>query len=253
MSTLIKLIPKEFGKKECAAQTAATINLYANKISSKSYMQYKFHGIREVGLKPLKFISTLINLYNNLESIPSILEEIVADERSYSKLILIDIGSTAHKKNLMNENSLKKFEEVILQLESIEEIQKNLKTIIGEDYPDEFECQLTYELMTDPIKLYPTGNIVNRKAIEKHIALNGKNNPFNRQSLTDKDIVPQVELKARIDAFMKEKMEIYRAKYGMKKNSKIGSLLTSNHDVYNEENNDEDDDDETNEFYKPLL
>ena len=248
LSLLISIIPKEFGTAEWSKQTACVINLYADKMSSKKYKQYQFNGIQELGLKPLKFIKTLIEIYTHLGKVGACLKAIVADERCYSRDTLIDIGSTAFNKNLVSSEVLKKFEDMIHVLDEIEEEQKNLNEIIGDDYPDEFTCGLTYELMKDPVKLKTSDIIVERKNIEKQITLNGEIDPFNRTTLKKEDLVPQVELKAQIEAWMEEKMKIYRAKYGKKK-KKAGVLLEKKNDVYGNHGDDED----SNAFYNPML
>lgn len=249
LSHLIRLVPKEFGNAQWCTQTATVINLYANKMSSKNYKQYQFQGIQELGLKPLKFISTLIEIYAHFENVDPLLKEVAADERSYSREMLIDIGSTAHHKKLLPQETLKAFERVINKLDEIQEEQKNLLEIIGNDYPERFNCGLTYDIMKDPVKLKTSDVIVDRRTIEKQIVLNGEVDPFNRTTLKKSDLVPQVKLKAEIDAWMEQKIKLYRAKYGKKKKA-TGTLLEKNNDVYgNHENNDDD----GNAFYKNMM
>ena len=250
LSHMIKLVPVEFGSSEWSRQTATVINLYADKMSSKKYKQYRFNGIQDLGLKPLKFIATLIEIYAQVEDVEPLLKEIVADERSYSREMLIDIGSTAYQKKLLPQKVLNKFEDVIMKLEDIEEEQTNLKKIIGEDYPDEFTCGLTYDLMTDPVKLKTSDIIVDRRNIEKQITLNGEIDPFNRTTLTKDDLISQPELKRQIDKWMEEKMKIYKAKFGKKKKRARG-LLEGKNDVYENENNDDDQD--GNAFYSGMI
>ena len=245
----MSILPKEFGKSKWAKQTASVINLYAFKMSSKSYAQYRFNGISELGFKPLKFIKTLIELYVNLSEVAPLVEEIVADERSYSRDTLIDIGSTSYKKNLLSENILDKFENLINELEIIEDEQKKMKEIIGDNYPDEFTCGLTYDLMKDPVKLRTSDIIVDRKAIEKQMTISGEFDPYNRKTMTKADLIPQTELKAKIKAWMNDKMKIYYQKYGKSKKKQINRLKNSNNDVYEAE----DDNDDDNAFYKPLM
>ena len=55
------------------------------------------------------------------------------------------------------------------------------------------------ELMTDPVKL-PSGKVMDRLHIVHHL-LNDSTDPFNRAPLTKEELVPDVELKARIDAY----------------------------------------------------
>lgn len=57
-------------------------------------------------------------------------------------------------------------------------------------------------LMSDPVIL-PSGTIMDRAIITRHL-LNSNTDPFNRQHLTEDMLVPNFELKERIDAWRKE-------------------------------------------------
>lgn len=60
-------------------------------------------------------------------------------------------------------------------------------------------------MMTDPIKL-PSGNVVDRQTITRHL-LSQSNDPFNRHPLTIAELVPDTELKEKIDAFVASKQK----------------------------------------------
>ena len=115
------------------------LNFYALKMSSKSYIKYKFSGIKELGFRPLRFIKIIVGIYSKISDCQLLKEEIVKDERSYSTDVLIDIGTTAMKKKLVSWNELQKFEELIKELELLK-IEKEQYFKIFDDFPDEFEC-----------------------------------------------------------------------------------------------------------------
>ena len=71
-----------------------------------------------------------------------------------------------------------------------------------ENYPAEFECAIMGELMEDPVRL-PSGNLCERKNIERHI-LSTPNDPFSRQPLTEDMLVPDAELKQKIQNWKHE-------------------------------------------------
>ena len=58
-------------------------------------------------------------------------------------------------------------------------------------------------LMTEPVRL-PSGVVIDRPVIVRHL-LNSSQDPFNRQPLTVGMLVPDFELKARIDEWRKKK------------------------------------------------
>mgnify|MGYP006089882507 CR=1 FL=1 len=70
----------------------------------------------------------------------------------------------------------------------------------------QFVDPLTSELMTDPVELPTSNQIVDRKTIAQQL-LNDPLDPFNRKKLTMDMVLPCVELKGRIDAFIAEYRE----------------------------------------------
>jgi ubiquitin conjugation factor E4 B len=123
----------------------------------------------------------------------------------YTPDLMSKAVKTCRKLNLLVGESM----ELFALLES--KVAEASKQLIGEedlyeDAPDEFMDPLLSEFMTDPVILTTSGNIVDRKTITQHL-LNDSMDPFNRKPLTLDDIVPAVELKEKIDAWLKEKRD----------------------------------------------
>mmetsp|Transcript_45745 Transcript_45745/g.52871 ORF Transcript_45745/g.52871 Transcript_45745/m.52871 type:complete len:80 (-) Transcript_45745:81-320(-) len=70
---------------------------------------------------------------------------------------------------------------------------------------------LTCEIMKDPVMLPSSKAIVDRLTVMKHL-LSDPIDPFNRSALTKEMLVPQPELKQKIDAFFAEKRKERKAK-----------------------------------------
>ena len=75
---------------------------------------------------------------------------------------------------------------------------------ILEDAPSEFLDPLLDTIMRDPVKLPTSGTIVDRSTIATQL-LQSDIDPFNRQPLQLKDVIPEVNLKARIDEWLLSK------------------------------------------------
>ena len=73
------------------------------------------------------------------------------------------------------------------------------------DAPDEFLDPLLCTLMRDPVLLPTSGTVIDRETITQHL-LNDSTDPFSRKALSIDMIQPQDELKARIDAWVAEKL-----------------------------------------------
>ena len=72
------------------------------------------------------------------------------------------------------------------------------------DAPDEFLDPLMFNFMQDPVLLPSSNTICDRSTITQHL-LNDPTDPFNRKELKIEDVIPAVELKARMDAWLDEK------------------------------------------------
>jgi ubiquitin conjugation factor E4 B len=123
----------------------------------------------------------------------------------YTPELMSKAVKTCRKLNLLVGESM----ELLALLET--KVAEASKLMAGEedlydDAPDEFMDPLLSEFMTDPVVLPTSGNIVDRKTITQHL-LNDSMDPFNRKPLSLEDVVPAVELKERIDAWLKEKRE----------------------------------------------
>lgn len=70
------------------------------------------------------------------------------------------------------------------------------------DIPDEFLDPIQYTLMKDPVILPSSRITVDRPVIQRHL-LSDSSDPFNRSHLTQEMLIPNVELKARIEEFIR--------------------------------------------------
>ena len=73
-----------------------------------------------------------------------------------------------------------------------------------DDIPDEFLDPVMGTLMTDPVLLPASGTIMDRGNIMRHL-LNSQTDPFNRQPLTEDQLVDQTDLKRQIEEWVKQK------------------------------------------------
>ncbi len=76
--------------------------------------------------------------------------------------------------------------------------------------PDEFLDPMMFTLMTDPVRLPTSGTIMDRQHIARAL-LDNPQDPFSRQPLTAAQLEPEVDLKARIDAYVAEKRAAAKA------------------------------------------
>ncbi|CAK9162965.1 unnamed protein product [Ilex paraguariensis] len=70
------------------------------------------------------------------------------------------------------------------------------------DIPDEFLDPIQYTLMKDPVILPSSGITVDRPVIQRHL-LSDNSDPFNRSRLTSDMLIPNTELRAKIEEFIR--------------------------------------------------
>lgn len=70
------------------------------------------------------------------------------------------------------------------------------------DIPDEFLDPIQYTLMKDPVILPSSRITIDRPVIQRHL-LSDSTDPFNRSHLTSEMLIPNTELKARIEEFIR--------------------------------------------------
>ncbi|KAF5841726.1 ubiquitin conjugation factor E4 [Dunaliella salina] len=75
--------------------------------------------------------------------------------------------------------------------------------------PEEFQDPLIADLMEDPVQLPSSGYIMDRPQIVRHL-LTDQRDPMNRQPLTPDMLIPQPELKKRIEAWKQETISARR-------------------------------------------
>jgi ubiquitin conjugation factor E4 B len=108
-----------------------------------------------------------------------------------------------HKYSLLTGKSMADFDALPDAVGKAAQKVAEEEVLLG-DIPDEFTDPIVQTLMRDPVIL-PSGNIVDRHSIRQQL-LNNPLDPFNRAPMTMDDVKPATELKAKIDAWVKEKL-----------------------------------------------
>ncbi|XWS44355.1 hypothetical protein CRYUN_Cryun15aG0038100 [Craigia yunnanensis] len=90
------------------------------------------------------------------------------------------------------------------------------------DIPDEFLDPIQYTLMKDPVILPSSRITIDRPVIQRHL-LSDSTDPFNRSHLTAEMLIPNTELKARIEEFIRSQ-ELKRHGEGLNMQSSKGTI-----------------------------
>merc|ERR1711971_773055 len=112
------------------------------------------------------------------------------------------------KNLLLTPNDIAKFQKLAEKAQQIT-IENLKKDEEYEDAPDEFIDPMMCELMEDPVLLPTSGKVMDRKHITRHL-LSTPNDPFNRMTLTEEMLKPEVALKEKIEAWKLQKQSKHK-------------------------------------------
>ncbi|KZT25406.1 hypothetical protein NEOLEDRAFT_1133784 [Neolentinus lepideus HHB14362 ss-1] len=164
------------------------------ELKVKEPEKYKF--------EPRRLLSDILQVYLNLSDQGEFARAVAEDGRSYKKELFEKAMYIARHRNL------KTPDEVELLRLFVVKVEETKATIEAEedlgDIPDEFLDPLMFTLMRDPVTLPSSKAVVDRSTIKAHLLSDSKD-PFNRQPLSVEDVVPNPELKAKIDTFLADR------------------------------------------------
>merc|ERR1712080_421197 len=83
-------------------------------------------------------------------------------------------------------------------------LHKEEEELLG-DAPEDFLCPIMSILMTDPVRLPSSGQVVDRSTIARHL-LSDQSDPFNRAPLTMDQVEPETDLRQRVEEWMATRM-----------------------------------------------
>lgn len=206
LSAAIKVSPDFFLKEEIKEKLIVTLNYSIQQLMGKNPKKLKMKAMRELKFDPKLILENITQIYLNFQYDDEFLTGMVNDERCFGTDIFKKLAKTLRKHVAMSEPELAKFS--VLQ----DELTKRVKTkhdedefIAGlKDIPEEFIDPIMNHIMKDPVLLPTSNTIVDRMTINKHLSTD-ETDPFNRNKLTKDMLVPQGDLRKRIEEFFKDK------------------------------------------------
>ena len=238
MTIICSCLQKYFIKEEKAERLANLLNYCLDEFTAKS-SQLKIKNKNDYEFNPSYIMESIIKIFSYFVDYEEFIEFVVSDERAYKYenfTKAIKLKNEYNKVKVDTETSEKFDDLVYKKLKKAEEIvQQN--TINYDDAPEEFLDPLTYNLMENPVIL-PSSHInIDRRTIEDYL-LSNPSDPFNRNPLTKDELIPNEELKKKIDEYkinkFKEKQKIYK-----KDNDENNNKNNENKDKNVKNNNDE--------------
>ncbi|KAG0049750.1 hypothetical protein BGZ83_005433 [Gryganskiella cystojenkinii] len=158
----------------------------------------KVKNPEEYRFQPRVLLSDIISIYLQLDC-ATFIAALARDDRSYSAGIFNKAARILEGRNLKSPDEIAKLYNLVRKVEEVRKSGAEEEEELG-DVPDEFLDPLLYSLMEDPV-LLPTSNIsIDRSTIKAHL-LSDTTDPFNRMPLKIEDVVDNIELKEKIQAW----------------------------------------------------
>ena len=237
MTIICSCLQKYFIKEEKAERLANLMNYCLDEFTAKS-SQLKIKNKNDYEFNPSFIMESIIKIFSSFVNYEEFIEFVVSDARAYKydnftkaiKLknenkVKVDIETSENFDNLVY-NKLKKAEELVEQ-----------NTINYDDAPEEFLDPLTYGLMENPVILPSSHMNIDRRTIEDYLLTN-PSDPFNRNPLTKEELIPNDDLKKKIDEYKANKLK-EKQKNSNKKNDDININNEKNNEKNKEENKEE--------------
>ncbi|KAI9843901.1 MAG: hypothetical protein M1837_006055 [Sclerophora amabilis] len=162
----------------------------------------KVNEPEQYGFQPKILLSEIVDVYLNLRERSSFVDAVARDGRSYKPANFEKATLILSRHALKAPEELAAWKALGERFKKAKELDDQAEEDLGE-IPDEFLDPLMFTFMEDPVVL-PTSKVtMDRSTIRSHL-LSDPNDPFNRAPLKIEDIVPDTDLKAKIEAFKAE-------------------------------------------------
>ena len=206
MTIICSCLQKYFIKEEKAERLANLMNYCLDEFTAKS-SQLKIKNKNDYEFNPSYIMESIIKIFSYFVNYEEFIEFVVSDQRAYkyenftkaiklknANKVKVDMETSENFDNLVY-NKLKKAEELVEQ-----------NTINYDDAPDEFLDPLTYDLMENPVILPSSHMNIDRRTILDYL-LSNPSDPFNRNPLTKEELIPNDDLKKKIDEYKNKKLK----------------------------------------------
>eukprot|EP00741_Cyanophora_paradoxa_P002479 tig00000076_g2403.t1 len=200
---MLVMLSAELGEPFVEAQMvdriAASLNETLKRLVGPACIELKVENPDKLYWRPKELLKNIMMVYLHLQKYKQFPEAVIKEKRSYDTGLLVRAGGIARRVGLFPEPTLAEWDSFAAICGSLEAHANEEEEQLGE-VPDEFLDPITAEIMDDPVTLPTSGNICDRSVITRHL-LSDETDPFNRKHLTVEQLIPNVELKEKIQAF----------------------------------------------------
>ncbi|KAI9875503.1 MAG: hypothetical protein M1830_008404 [Pleopsidium flavum] len=198
-------LAESFTMPEIVQRLADMLDYNLDAMVGPKSVNLKVENPAEYGFNPKALLAEIIDVYLNLKDKENFVLAVARDGRSYRPANFEKATIILKKWGLKSNEELLAWTALGQRFKIAKETDDQAEEDLGE-VPDEFLDPLLATLMEDPVVLPTSRNSVDRSTI-RSILLSDPNDPFNRSPLKIEDVIPDVELKAKIEAFKQERKD----------------------------------------------
>ncbi|KAJ5673839.1 hypothetical protein N7462_009278 [Penicillium macrosclerotiorum] len=192
-----------FTMPEIVQRLADMLNYNLEAMAGPKSSNLKVENPGQYGFEPKVFLSEIARVYLNLMGKETFITAIARDGRSYKPVLFEKAAVLLRNHKLTAEEDLQRWDRLRKKVQEAKEADDQAEEDLGE-VPDEFLDPLMYTLIEDPVILPSSRVSIDRSTIRSHL-LSDPHDPFNRVPLKMEDVLPDTELKAKIEAFKAER------------------------------------------------
>jgi ubiquitin conjugation factor E4 B len=197
-------IRKPFLMTEILKRFTSMLLFVLNKIVGSNSLQLKIDNMESYNFNPKIMLTevcqTIIHFTEHEEFVVCMAEDGFFNEGEPLKKALKRVS----KSNLLNPTEIELMSTLVDSTLKAKVSSLNMDELV-QDAPEKFLDPILDTLMRDPVILPTSGKVVDRSTISQHL-LNDQTDPFNRKVLSIDMVIPDVELKKEIDAWLAEKI-----------------------------------------------
>ncbi|XP_073149096.1 probable ubiquitin conjugation factor E4 [Henckelia pumila] len=188
---------------EMVERVASMLNYFLLQLVGPQRKSLSLKDPEKYEFRPKLLLKQIVNIYVNLErgdKENNFAVAITKDGRSYNEQLF---GAAADVLRRIGEDAkiIQEFVDLGAKAKLVASEAMDAEAALG-DIPDEFLDPIQYTLMRDPVILPSSKITVDRHVIQRHL-LSDSTDPFNRSHLTGDMLIPNVELKTKIEEFIK--------------------------------------------------
>ncbi|KAK4549873.1 hypothetical protein LTR36_005174 [Oleoguttula mirabilis] len=212
METLIlftETLPEAFTMPEIVQRLADMLDYNLDIMVGDKRTNLRVDNADEYKFNPRALLTDIVKVFINLSGRARFVQAIAKDGRSYKPDNFTKAADLMRNKVYMSPLEIQTWTQLGDRVALVKAEEEEEEADLGEP-PEEFMDPLMADLMTDPVILPISRQVVDRSTIRSHL-LSDPNDPFNRTPLKIADVLPDDELRGRIQAWRAERLAVKRA------------------------------------------